>query len=238
MRRLWLVPSVVVAALVVLGPLLSHLEWVSPERGFRLYLSGVVLAALSAGAFGGASAVAAALGRAWRPQALRAALVPLLIALVSVAPGLGGPKWPFNDVSTDLDDPPTFLTGPAAGVPYPPEFAGPQREIFPEIEGSIRLALPPSQSVRRVDQVARSMRAWEVVQVNPTDGLVQATAVSRIFRFRDDVIVRVRPDAAGSKIDVRSRSRVGRSDLGTNAARVQAFRGALLEAASSTAGND
>jgi uncharacterized protein (DUF1499 family) len=228
MGRLWLVPSVVVAALVVLGPLLSHLEWVDPEFGFRLYLSGVVLAAVSAGICGGAAAVATALGRSWRPRALRAAILPLLIAIVSIAPGLGGPRWPFNDVSTDLEDAPTFVTGPAAGVSYPPEFAVPQRKTFPEIEGPIRLALPPSQSVRWAEQVARSMPAWEIVHVDPAEGRVQAVAVSRVFRFRDDVIVRVRPDGGGSRVAIRSRSRVGRSDLGANAARIRAFRDALL----------
>jgi uncharacterized protein (DUF1499 family) len=72
------------------------------------------------------------------------------------------------------------------------------------------------------------MPEWEVVHADPVEGRVQAVAVSRVFRFQDDVIVRVRPDEGGSRVDVRSRSRVGRSDLGASAARIQAFREAVL----------
>ena len=57
-------------------------------------------------------------------------------------------------------------------------------------------------------------------------GIVEATATTLFFRFKDDVVVRVRPDPArpgGSIVDMRSISRVGGSDVGVNAERIRAF---------------
>ena len=64
----------------------------------------------------------------------------------------------------------------------------------------------------------------EIVAVNPDEGRVEATATTFWFGFKDDVIVRVLAEGEGSRIDLRSMSRVGRSDIGANAARILAFR--------------
>jgi uncharacterized protein (DUF1499 family) len=78
----------------------------------------------------------------------------------------------------------------------------------------------------RAVEVARSL-GWEIVATVPAEGRLEATDRTRWFGFRDDVVVRVRPDGAGSRVDVRSVSRVGRSDLGTNARRIRGFVEAL-----------
>ncbi len=57
----------------------------------------------------------------------------------------------------------------------------------------------------------------------PGDGRLEATDRSAFFGFKDDVVVRVRASDAGSRLDVRSKSRVGLSDVGANARRVRAF---------------
>jgi uncharacterized protein (DUF1499 family) len=75
-------------------------------------------------------------------------------------------------------------------------------------------------------EVARAL-GWEIVATAPADGRLEATDRTRWFGFRDDVVVRVRPDGSGSRVDVRSVSRVGRSDLGTNARRIHRFLAAL-----------
>lgn len=65
---------------------------------------------------------------------------------------------------------------------------------------------------------------WHVVAAVPAEGRLEATARTFWFGFTDDVVVRVRPgEAGGTRVDVRSKSRVGRSDLGTNAARIRRF---------------
>jgi uncharacterized protein (DUF1499 family) len=81
----------------------------------------------------------------------------------------------------------------------------------------------------RATEAARAL-GWEIVATAPADGRLEATDRTRWFGFRDDVVVRVRPDGSGSRVDARSVSRVGRSDLGTNARRIERFLAALTSA--------
>jgi len=228
MSRLWWVPSVLVACGMVLGPLAAFTELVDPWTAFRVFFAGSAIAVVSAVALGGAAAVGSLRSAPWRPQALRAAVIPVLATavLLVVQISSGGPDALFNDVTTDLDDPPVFTTGPAAGEGYPEEFAGWQRDSYPDL-APLRVAAPPDEVFARALKTARSMPRWEIVQQDPQAGIIEAVAVTRLFRFRDDVVIRVRPDGTGSRLDVRSRSRVGRGDLGTNHARIRAFLAAL-----------
>jgi uncharacterized protein (DUF1499 family) len=64
---------------------------------------------------------------------------------------------------------------------------------------------------------------WELVASDSAAGRIEATATTPWFGFKDDVVVRVRPDGSGSRIDVRSVSRVGKSDVGANAKRIRTY---------------
>ncbi|HVM38145.1 MAG TPA: DUF1499 domain-containing protein [Sphingomicrobium sp.] len=82
-----------------------------------------------------------------------------------------------------------------------------------------------AETTDRAAALARS-RGWDIARVDRNAGIVEATATSFFFRFKDDVVVRVRPDPArpgGSLVDMRSISRVGGSDVGVNARRIRAF---------------
>jgi len=69
------------------------------------------------------------------------------------------------------------------------------------------------------------------VDENPAEGRIEATATTRWFGFKDDVVLRIVPAAGnGSRVDIRSVSRVGRSDVGTNARRIRAFLKMFTEA--------
>jgi uncharacterized protein (DUF1499 family) len=70
--------------------------------------------------------------------------------------------------------------------------------------------------------------AWEIVAADSTSGRIEATATTRWFGFKDDVVVRIRAEADGSRVDVRSVSRVGRSDVGANAARIADYQRRLV----------
>jgi len=88
---------------------------------------------------------------------------------------------------------------------------------------TLRLAADVPSAVRRAAALARG-RGWTLALVDSGAGRVEATATSRFFRFKDDIVIRVRPaPAGGSLVDMRSVSRVGQSDLGVNATRVRAF---------------
>lgn len=143
---------------------------------------------------------------------------------------------PIHDISTDLDDPPRFVAvlplrrgAPNSADPGGPDVAARQRAGYPDL-GPARLAAAPEHAVARATEVARGL-GWEIVAVVPAEGRLEATDRTRWFGFRDDVVVRVQPDGAGSRVDVRSVSRVGRSDLGTNARRIRRFLDALRTAA-------
>jgi uncharacterized protein (DUF1499 family) len=224
MSRLWSFPSILVAALVIAGPLGAFAGLLSPWLGFRLFLLGGALALVSAIALAGASAIAALRGSPWRRRAVRAALFPVAVTLLLFLLQAGGGRTthPFNDVATNLEDPPGYASGPAAGETYPEEFVELQREAYPDL-APLRTERPPSDAFARALETARRMPSWKVVSEDPAEGLIQAVSTSRIFRFNDDVAIRIRPDSRGSVVDVRSRSRVGQSDLGANAARIRAF---------------
>lgn len=113
---------------------------------------------------------------------------------------------PINDISTDLAN---------------PETAGPQRFAYPDIV-PLELKEPPAAAYARALAAAGAM-GWEITARDPAAARFEAVATTTWFGFQDDVLVRVSPSAAGSRVDVRSRSRVGRSDAGTNARRIRAY---------------
>jgi uncharacterized protein (DUF1499 family) len=143
---------------------------------------------------------------------------------------------PIHDVTTDTVDPPEFVavlpiraeTGAQNAVQYGgPSVAALQQQSFPDIK-PFRNGMPPAVAFDRAMAAVRAMN-WEVVAADPSVGRIEATDRTPLFGFRDDVVVRIRPDGKGSRIDVRSLSRVGVGDLGTNAKRVRAYLRRLAE---------
>ena len=135
---------------------------------------------------------------------------------------------PIHDISTDLSDPPAFeaILPLRAEAPNPSEYGGDsiarqQREGYPDL-GPITMEAPPEAAFLLAVDAAREM-GWEIVESDPGRGRIEATATTPWFGFKDDVVVRVRPEADGSRVDVRSVSRVGRSDVGTNARRIEEY---------------
>jgi len=220
---------------VVLGPVLIHLGWVAPLFGFQwLFLLGILegLLALLIGLFAlwRTRAGAGRTGRelAWLGVGSGAALLALLV--VGLAGGGDGPR--INDITTSPDDPPAFVAAQEAApnrgrdMDYPANFAAQQRAGYPELS-SIRVSSPPERALELARATAEEL-GWEIVDVDPAAGRLEAREASRVFRFVDDVVVRVRPgEGGGSVVDVRSKSRDGRGDMGVNAARIRAFAEAL-----------
>jgi uncharacterized protein (DUF1499 family) len=236
------VAAAVLGALAVvdaaLGPALAHYGVVRPFAGFGLFaaavleaLLGVVFAAIGFRATSAARGLAGR-GLAWLGFACSTAV--LAAAVQAASAGRGLPR--INDITTSPEDPPAFVV--AANDPanagrdlgYPPAFAGLQRGAYPDL-APIELAVPPGEALERARRAAESL-GWQVAEVRPPqqdggDAFLEARQESGLFRFVDDVVVRVRPAPSGSVVDVRSKSRDGQGDLGVNAARIRAFREAL-----------
>jgi uncharacterized protein (DUF1499 family) len=135
---------------------------------------------------------------------------------------------PIHDISTDLDQPPAFFAvlplrihAPNAAAYPGNETAEQQRKGYPDIQ-PLTLPLPASVAFSRALDAAEAM-GWKIVGSNPAAGRIEATATTFWFGFKDDVVVRITPVGNASRIDVRSVSRVGRSDAGTNAARIREY---------------
>jgi uncharacterized protein (DUF1499 family) len=183
---------------------------------------------------------AAALGLAAGVVAYRARRhAGTAIALVALIAGVAAAWVPFSwqrraqsvppihDISTDLENPPAFEAIPPlrADAPNtlerPPELADLQRQGYPDL-APVTLPVPLDQAFDRALAVAQNS-GWEIVTADKSAGRIEATDTTRWFGFKDDVVVRLTPWGAGTRVDVRSVSRVGRSDVGTNAARIEAF---------------
>ncbi len=143
----------------------------------------------------------------------------------------------IHDISTNLADPPQFqaLTlrednldnipddDDMQGLSPSQRWTRLHQEAYPNVR-SVRIEMKVADVVIKADRLAKE-RGWELASSVPEQGHLEATDTSSIFRFKDDVVLRVRPtqNGRGSIIDMRSVSRVGQSDLGANAKRVEAF---------------
>jgi uncharacterized protein (DUF1499 family) len=134
----------------------------------------------------------------------------------------------INDITTDTENPPTFVAviPLRAGVPVPATYPGSETAAkqhggYPDIR-PLELALPPAAAFARALDAAQSS-GWEIVAADAAAGRIEATATTPWFGFHDDVVVRITPTATGSRVDIRSVSRVGKGDFGANAKRIRAY---------------
>jgi uncharacterized protein (DUF1499 family) len=213
---------------IVLGPILVHAGAVSPMFGFQWLFGLGLLEALAALAVGLVAlyrtrAGSGLAGRAFAWTGVGAGLVAVALLVVAMRPAAGLPT--INDVTTDAEDPPLF-SATDRDMSYPAErFASQQRAAYPDLQ-PIRVSSAPLRALVLARETAESL-GWEIISVDVASGRLEAREVSRIFRFVDDVVVRVRPLETGAVIDVRSKSRDGRGDLGVNARRIRAFAAAI-----------
>jgi amino acid transporter len=238
-----------IAIILGLGaPIVALLAVLGASAGAWSFLVGfAVLPVAAVLALVGAVLAVIALVRARRrgDKAGRWSLVALVVAVLFVAflgsqfaKSRGAPF--IHDATTDLTDIPQFeaLTVRADNLKNVPDQGRPElarldpesrwkaihREAYGDLR-TLRLPDPPAQVLERAEALARE-RGWTIARVDPGAGTVEATATTLFFRFKDDVVVRVRPDPAApgaSLVDMRSISRIGGSDLGTNARRIRDF---------------
>lgn len=217
----------------------------SGSFGFKIGLLLLVLGFLAAIIGGVLAVIAYARGRRRGGANGRMTLVALGIALVfggyvggQISTAFSVP--PIHDVSTDLVDLPRFTTlpvradnladipsgGDAALAAMAPQarWAAIHRKAYGDIQ-TLHLPLDTALAMKRATALVQQ-RGWAIAKVDAASGTIEATDTSRFFRFKDDVVIRVRPDvspAGGAIIDMRSISRVGQSDIGVNAKRIRAF---------------
>lgn len=199
---------------------------------FRLPFLGLVLAILLAAIALLLSAAALIGGLGGDGAHMQRATIALVLALVMLYPPLntvrkGGSVPPIHDISTDLENPPVFEAVPAVRTANDNSLAlddkvqAAQKAFYTELS-------PLSLGGTAADNFAKALAAaeamgWDIVAQNADKGTIEATATTTLFGFKDDVIIRLSDVAGGTRVDMRSASRAGLSDLGANAARIEAY---------------
>lgn len=142
----------------------------------------------------------------------------------------------IHDITTDTANPPAFVAiaplraSVPNGVDYKADVnAAKQQEAYPDIQTLVMADVAPADLFARAEKAARAMN-WEIVAAEAAEGRIEATDTTAWWGFKDDVVIRIAAEGTGSRLDVRSMSRVGVSDIGKNAARIRAFLAKVKEA--------
>lgn len=164
--------------------------------------------------------------------------ISLIVALVLFSVTFGIPRYwlaiarsvpPIHDITTDTEDPPQFVEILKHRSPEdnPVEYGGPelaqkQKEAYPDIKPLI-VPFSEDRVFQEALETARQL-GWEIVAAVPEEGRIEATDTTFWFGFKDDIVIRIKKKSSGgTRVDIRSVSRVGRSDLGANARRIRRF---------------
>jgi len=224
----------------------AHQGLLAPMTGFAVFLVGFACAAIAM--VPGLAALAGSLARGPR-RATSAAVVGVIMSALAVLPtSLAMSRWmplahpAVNDVTTDFTSPPQFLDAhgaPIASMSYDRRLAPIQLRYYPAL-APLRLDEAPDRAFARIESaagaphVAGAMRAdrmpeepgWLIVAIDPVARRIEGFETSWLFRFRDDFVIEVRRGRDGdhqSVVEMRSRSRDGRRDFGSNCDRVREF---------------
>jgi uncharacterized protein (DUF1499 family) len=154
-------------------------------------------------------------------------ILPVLAVVVVIGPErINSPM--IHDISTDTENPPQFReaytlrTVAHNSLDYAGEsLAAIQRQAYPDIKPIIT-DLSRFDALQEATQVVKDLR-WEFVNVDYEEGIIEAYDTSQLFGFVDDIVIRVQNQGPGSRIDIRSVSRLGNADLGANALRIRHF---------------
>lgn len=206
----------------VVGPVLAHLGVLPALGGFALFLLGGLLGIIAAVlglvrmARGGGTSAGLAVGA-----------VLTVTFLIVAAGGRNVPR--INDITTDTANPPQFVAAGALpanqgrDMAYPgPSFAEQQRAGYPEL-APLAVAGSPDDVYKRIEAAARQMPTWQITRSDPGAHTLEGVDTTALFQFQDDFVIEVRPQGNGSVVQMRSKSRDGKGDIGANAARINAF---------------
>lgn len=130
----------------------------------------------------------------------------VLIGIIVLAgsPFLLGLIWPrINDVKTGAT----------------PQYADLQPQRFTQ---------PPEKVFAAALEVSQA-QGWEIRESKPEQGIIEAVATTRLFKFKDDVTITITSEGGSTIVNVRSKSRIGKGDMGTNARRIRTFQAELAK---------
>jgi uncharacterized protein (DUF1499 family) len=231
-----LVLALAAAALLGLGPLGWRVGWWHYSVGFTILMPWAAYCGLAAIAL---AVLALLVGRRVNAGGhLAIGVIAFVIgAAIAYVPWhysqMRGTMPPIHDITTDWDNPPQFVAimplreaARANSVVYEgAKVSDLQKKAYPDI-APLTLDATPAEAFAGALTTAEQL-GWTVVATDPGAGRIEASQRSRWFGFTDDVVIRIAAAGNGSRVDIRSVSRVGRGDFGVNAARVRTYLAAL-----------
>lgn len=203
---------------------------------FKILFAGVIVATV------GAAVGAVGIYLNWRgghAAATYFSIAAFVAGLLVIAPVASSVRLSrilprIHDISTDTENPPAFaaVLKERAGAPNTADYGGPavaklQHAAYPDLK-PLRVGAPPSTVFEAALKTARDL-GWKVVDADFAAGRIEASDQTFWFGFIDDIVVRVAAEADDARVDVRSVSRVGKSDLGANARRIRKFLNVLSD---------
>ena len=219
------------AAIVAAAPLGYRIGLVPLGPALLSRAAGLLVAAVSAVVLGVRILRGTGLADRAACAALAVAVVVGSVPVSRMISARGAP--PIHDVTTDTGNPPAFVAAVALNTPGRTDYEGAalaeqQHAAYPDLRPAL-LPVAPAEAFRQALATVRRM-GWELVATDPDAFRIEATDRTCWFGVEDDVVVRVTAAGEiGSRVDVRSLSRVGVGDLGVNARRVRVFVDALTE---------
>jgi len=153
--------------------------------------------------------------------------LPPLVIIAIVLQGIAEGNPPIHNISTDTQEPPIFEQAlvergeNSNPLEYSRELAATQSKAYPDLVPIIS-SLSPADAFERALAICKE-NGWHIYQQDSQRGLIEAADTTFWFGFKDDIAIRIRASDSGSKLDMRSVSRVGVSDMGLNAKRIRAF---------------
>jgi fatty-acyl-CoA synthase len=250
--RLTLLLALLPLLLMLIGAVGTKLGWWGWKFGFGMLTvrlaSGLAFVGVLAGLTALYVAAFAGFRRLW-PWAVASLVLPLAVVGGFMGLKQTAQRFPGHDIATDWEQPLAFSPRMMAvrGAQANPVHADP-RSVWnnPAVENwidrraesvnaricpaarAVLLPVPPAEAYARAMAAVRDAKL-AVMTDDPATGVLEATETSFWFEFKDDVVLRVRPEGQGSRIDLRSVSRVGGSDLGANCDRVGGLAARLGE---------
>lgn len=234
-----LVFAVAAAVLLAAGPLGWRAGWWHYRVGFSTLMPWAAYCGLAALAIALAALV---IGR----RVNTTPRVTIILIALAVGAAVSYVPWHYSqmrgvypsihDITTDWEKPPQFhailplrqAEGANPVVYEGAKVSNEQRRAYPDI-APLTLELAPAEAFARALKTAEQL-GWTVVATDLEAGRIEASQRSRWFGFTDDVVIRIAAAESGSRVDIRSVSRMGRGDFGVNAARVRTYLAALRAA--------
>lgn len=223
-NRFGLILGVIATLAFILPPLGAFVGVLAPMTAFSAFGLGGLLGVLTL-VISLITVVRSGIAAAAPSLALGALITAAFILLAF--PARHFPR--INDITTDTQNPPQFVQArnladnEGRDMSYPGEtFAEQQKAGYPDLQ-PLRQPEAPAVVFERVTTAAAEMPQWEVTRTDPSALALEGVSTSRLFRFKDDFVIEVRPSDGGSIVQMRSKSRDGRGDVGANAARIEGF---------------